>query len=177
MGGSAGRERPRRERPLPLSQRDAESEGHHLMAHQRYDFRGEPIEPSRLKRIKRQTAEELVSKLLSRAKDINADAIDRWPFFVEKLVLFGSILSDTLHLGDVDVGYMIARNDHWSVDYVTGLAREFGNPRSHVDELCWCERETRRRLRGRNYHISLHEYSEVKRLGCPYRVIFAKNEA
>jgi hypothetical protein len=118
-----------------------------------------------------QTAEVLVSKLLYRAKDINHDAIYRWPFFVEKLVLFGSILSDSPDLGDVDVGYLITRNDHWSVNYVVGLAREFGKPQSYLEELCWCESETRRRLRGRNYHISLREYSEVERLGCPYRVI------
>jgi hypothetical protein len=139
------------------------------MGHQQFNNRGDPIPPSKLRRMSRAAAELALEKLICRAEAINADK--PWPYYFAKLAVFGSFLAGKPDLGDLDVGYEIGRRTNWSTEYTLRLA-EHTRTRSYLSQLHWCERQTLVRLKAKNAYISLHRFDEVEQLRTEYRLIF-----
>jgi hypothetical protein len=102
------------------------------MGHQQFNNRGDPIPPSKLRRMSRAAAELALEKLICRAEAINADK--PWPYYFAKLAVFGSFLAGKPDLGDLDVGYEIGRRTNWSTEYTLRLA-EHARTRSYLSQL------------------------------------------
>lgn len=120
--------------------------------------------------IKRADAEILLTKILARATEINANP-EKYICTVACLAVFGSYLTDKPILGDLDVGFEISllerptrRPDQSIRDFIRGV----GSPRTTVIAS----------LRLRNpKQISLHEMNEVISLKTPYKVVFGEFSA
>src|SRR6202041_3094660 len=115
---------------------------------------------SAAKRIGRGTAERHLADLLKRVQAVNAD--ESLLFYVSRVVLFGSILSDAPTVGDVDVAVELrARTDDraqfrtWAEDRIRLAYEEDRRFRNISDEATWPAQEVMRRVKGRSPVISL----------------------
>lgn len=128
--------------------------------------------------IKRARADEMVLGLIERVRDVNRN--QTYLFWVTRLALFGSYLSDSPDVGDIDALFELTpriadqeelsrrRNEYASKAAQAG--RRFSNI---VDYLCWPETEIKQILRARQ-RISLHEWREaegLRKLGAVIREI------
>lgn len=106
------------------------------------------------KPITRKTADRLLTELIQRARDYNADPGKL--MFVRSLTIFGSYLDEAVDpLGDLDVGLTQGqRTTDTDVlrRYSKASGREF---RSYIDELFWPQHELALLLKNRSAAISL----------------------
>jgi hypothetical protein len=110
--------------------------------------------------ITRQKANQLLNKLIERAKTINAD--DELVYFVETLKVFGSYLSDKEILGDLDVSFKLSRKfgdnfiekNQRRIDLAIANGKQF---RNYMDELYWPYWEVMQILKTRQKGLSLHD--------------------
>lgn len=106
------------------------------------------------KPISRGTADRLVSGMLERAQEYNADP--EKPLFIHRLRAFGSYLDpDVGSVGDVDVELVYGRRitDPRAVSlYTAASGRSFG---SYMDQLYWPLRELVQHLKNRSAFISI----------------------
>lgn len=116
---------------------------------------------SAAKPIKRATADRLVSQVIQAANDVNSNP--NYFYRVTKLLAFGSYLSDSQTLGDVDlaveltprVGGKTCDSDA-ILEYAARAAKSgkrFGN---FMDKLIWPTEEIFGKLKGTSKAISLH---------------------
>lgn len=116
--------------------------------------------------LPRAQADALLTRILDRAKSINADPT-KHGCVVVRIVVFGSYLTNKETLGDLDIGVELKERprqrgpDERSAyrDLLRGLA----TPTSKVRSLL--------RLR-KPKQISIHNLEEVLQLGTPYRLVF-----
>ncbi len=111
--------------------------------------------------IQRSTAERLLIEFLCRVEQLRDEP--KWLFKVKTAVLFGSFLSDSTTLGDIDVALtMRPANEDRAVQEgaetqcrraAEQAGRRFSN---YVDYLFWPEHEVKRFLRSRR-RISIHD--------------------
>jgi hypothetical protein len=111
--------------------------------------------------ISRQKAEQLLNELIERAKQINVS--DELLYYVEKIKVFGSYLSDKNTLGDLDVAVKLIRKydgdrfmkeNQKRVHQAIQEGRRFAN---YVDQVYWPQREVMLLLKTKKKGLSLHD--------------------
>jgi hypothetical protein len=106
------------------------------------------------KPISRKTADRLVSELLERARDYNAD--QGKPMFINTLRVFGSYLSPEIDpIGDVDIELTYGRRitDQKALsNYTRASGRSFG---TYIDQALWPQTELFLHLRKRSAFINI----------------------
>lgn len=152
----------------------------------RYELtmKGRALAMANAKVIRRSTAARLVSEFLQRVEEVNRDP--QYLFWIDEVLVFGSFLTDSETLGDIDLGLMyVSRIDGTEnfnelskrrVEIAEAAGRNF--PR-FIDELFWPLREIELRLRNRSSSLSLHhlrwERTFIEAL--PHRLIYLRSAA
>ena len=123
------------------------------------------------KPITRKTADRLLTELIQRARDYNANPAK--PMYVGSLTVFGSYLDDTVDpLGDLDVGLSYAsrsRDPAVHRAYARASGRRFSG---YIDELFYPERDLVLTLRNRSAAISLTT-EDLARITDQTRVVYS----
>jgi hypothetical protein len=117
-------------------------------------------------RINRAKAEKLLKGVLERVAGINARAdLLHW---VTEVRVFGSYLTDTDDLGDLDLAIKLERrsikktgNYPWAKACVAMARRSGKTFSSYLDELAYPETLVRRMIKNRSPYISLHGTDEL----------------
>jgi len=132
---------------------------------------------SAAKPIKRATAERLVQEIIQRAEAINAEP--SYLYRVTKLLVFGSYLTDSPTLGDVDIAVeltpKIADPDEFSAaasqyaDDAAAAGRRFS---SFFQRLFWPQEEIQRILKNSISYVSLHPITDGVLKTTETRVIY-----
>lgn len=132
---------------------------------------------SAAKPIRRSTAERKINEFLERVKEVNRN--DYYLFKVKKVVVFGSYLSDTEKLGDIDLAIEIVPKESDRKKF-----RELSIERSReaklngrrfnniVEEVYWSQTEVLMYLKSRSRSISIHFIDEPIIKKSKHRVIF-----
>lgn len=125
-------------------------------------IKGNALASASAKPIRRSTAERLVSDFLQRVEEVNNDP--KLLLWIDEVLVFGSFLSESEMLGDVDLGLMYTRRNENSSDWkalsnarVKEAEANGRNFPSLIDEWGWPEREIALRLRKRSGSLSLHD--------------------
>jgi predicted nucleotidyltransferase len=131
------------------------------------------------KPITRQTAERLLNEFLQRVKEIN-DCAD-YAYYVKKVVIFGSYLSDSPNLGDIDLAIWVehryndiqerSRNFQQRIELALQNGRRF---KTFWAEWCWPYTEVIRFLRNRSPSISIHNLKDegILSTSIPSKILF-----
>lgn len=128
------------------------------------------------KPLHRVIADRLLSDLLERIELVNAD--DHYLARVTKAVVFGSYLSTSSRLGDIDVAVQLTRREpnmekHMAanLERVQESSRVFS---TFVDQLDWWRDEVYLFLRNRKRGLSIHDYDAIRETvdSSPHRVVF-----
>src|SRR5258708_40368407 len=90
------------------------------MGFQTYDLWGKPTALARLRRLKRATAERLLAELVDRARLYNED-VSRL-LTIQRIRVFGSFLTNSPTLGDIDISVDFHRKLGWSAKAVIAQA-------------------------------------------------------
>ncbi len=111
--------------------------------------------------MSRPTAERLVREFLARVEEVN-----RYTYYlyrVRKVVVFGSYLTDSPTLGDLDPAVTLEPREHDSdrlsaqenerIAHAVESGRHFSN---FTDQLSWPQREALLHLKGRSGYIKIH---------------------
>lgn len=113
------------------------------------------------KPIRRATAERLVAEFLRRVEEVN-EAPDLL-FWVDEAVVFGSFVTDSPTLGDVDVAVIYARRigpTLWTTRSKQRVAMAQSNGRwfrGIIDKIQWPQREVELRLRKGSGALHIHD--------------------
>ena len=116
---------------------------------------------SLIPRMSRAAAESLLEEVLARVDKINSD--DELLHYVTEVRVFGSYLSKSQDLGDLDLAIKLERRPvegEW-VKAAQALADKSGRSLNFLQRLTFPETEVRRRIKNRLPRISLHETSEL----------------
>jgi hypothetical protein len=111
--------------------------------------------------ISRQKANQLLLELIERAKAINTNS--ELVYYVERLKVFGSYLSDKDTMGDLDIGFKLSRRHKAGIFTKHNQQRIYmakANGRRFInftDELEWPRREVILLLKARKRGLSLHD--------------------
>src|SRR5215471_506371 len=121
--------------------------------------------------LKRANAMKKLEEFLTRVQTVNHDPY--YLYRVERVVLFGSILSHQDTVGDIDVAIELQpkranREEHAAVEKARIAEAEQSGRRFQniVDKLFWPQHEIRRYLKSRSRAISLHETDDPILLQC-----------
>ncbi len=137
-------------------------------------------------RIKRATAEALISGFMDRVRRVNE--ADGYCYRIGAVVLYGSALSDRQNLGDIDLAiYLTPRVDdseaflkltQAKIHQAYDQGRRF---RNLADQVLWPRNEIRMFLKNRKRSISIHDLVElaelVRRKALSYRVLLGDKVA
>ena len=122
--------------------------------------------------LSRGEASMLLKKVLARAVEINAKPDKYGGIRVRTLAVFGSYLSDTAILSDLDLGFdtEITSKEHHdqAIKEVVAHGRLFSR-KGPVDKVPGL-------LRCRSKHVSLHTMSELERLRTPFVILLANGK-
>jgi len=114
--------------------------------------------------LTRTKANELLQNLIERAKSINENP--EFVFFVERIEVFGSYLTDKELLGDLDVGVKLDRryngrlftqHNQQRIEMAKSSGRSFNNS---TDQLNWPYLEVILMLKARKRGLSIHDINE-----------------
>ena len=114
--------------------------------------------------ITRAKANELLQNLIERAKSINENP--EFVFFVQRIEVFGSYLTDKELLGDLDVGVKLDRrykgrlftqHNQQRIEMAKSCGRSFNNS---TDQLNWPYLEVILMLKARKRGLSIHDINE-----------------
>jgi hypothetical protein len=122
------------------------------------------------KRFDRAKADKEVADLIARANEINAH--DELVFYVNKITAFGSYLTDSNDLGDIDLVVDVAPRREKNTDESKYRARNSGKTVDFIASLGYGEAEVRQLLRARKTRLSFASQSTVAQLNTETRVIF-----
>jgi predicted nucleotidyltransferase len=121
---------------------------------------------SAAKPITRETASRVLREFMDRVQVINAS--DEYPYKVESVVLFGSMLSDKERLGDVDLAVELlpATTNRLEFDMRCNFryclaAMDLRRFRSEFDWMSWPMVEIHRFLKSRSRCLALHNLSDL----------------
>jgi hypothetical protein len=121
--------------------------------------------------MKRATAETMLAAVIERAKAINRNP--ELLCSVRELRVFGSYLTDSPSLGDLDIAYRLVRRPSWTAE--AALARAdlmIPSTGDFIRRLTYYETEIKQILRNRSGYISLHRIEEIVELACASRIVF-----
>ncbi|MDH2348146.1 hypothetical protein [Bradyrhizobium sp. SSUT77] len=116
---------------------------------------------SLIPRMNRAAAAALLEEVLTRVARINSDG--ELLHYVTEVRVFGSYLTDSEDLGDLDLAIKLERRrieGEW-VKAAHALADKSGRTWNFFQRLTFPETEVRRRIKSRLPRISLHETSEL----------------
>lgn len=136
---------------------------------------------SAAKPISRRRAEGLVAEVLERALVINAEG--RYAYGVDRIVAFGSYLSASPDLGDVDLAVeLYPKHSHPPAqqaeeqDYCRRVQLEGRRFRSPFDRMLAPRMDVFAALKNKSRYVSIHEASELAQLSpSDTRLIFSAN--
>lgn len=133
--------------------------------------------------ITRETAERVITQLLERIQQVNAG---EYAYRVKRAILFGSYLSESLTLGDVDISLELEDRYQDSASRKKGHAariaaaeesgRQFGD---YMDILMWPKQEVLLLLKNRSPSLSLHdeEIEQVLQRPIPSKIFYEADES
>jgi len=141
---------------------------------------------SAAKRITRKTAERTVTEFMNRVNVANAR--EDFLFWITSVVVYGSYLTDSERLGDVDFGIELTwreadeKKHHTLIWDRVHAARSGGRHFANItDEVSWCQEEILLLLKSRKRSISIHHLVELKELArekpLRYRVLLGDRHA
>lgn len=128
--------------------------------------------------VLRTTAESALQQFMEQLQAVNANA--EYVYRVESAVLFGSMLTETERLGDVDLAVKLSpkTTEEKALDRWCGrrrhaaqeTGRRFG---STFEWVVWPKTEVFRALRGRVRTLSIHEWDQITKMtDVRYRVVW-----
>jgi hypothetical protein len=144
-------------------------------------IKGNALASASAKPIRRSTAERLVSDFLQRVEEVNGDP--NLLFWIDEILVFGSFLTDSEMLGDVDLGLLytprIENKKDWDALAKARVKEAEANGRNFprfIDSLFWPLREILIRLRKRSCNLSLHDLREERKFieGRPHRRLYLR---
>lgn len=117
--------------------------------------------------ITKAKAEKELADLLSRIKEINESP--DYPLRVGEIIVFGSYLSETNELSDIDIGFLVSRREDISnEEYVelsdkrVKIALDKGRRLQGFDDLFWPLKEITLLLKSGRSCLSLHNLSHAE---------------
>jgi hypothetical protein len=127
--------------------------------------------------IRRKTAERVLEQFLERVQRVNST--QEYAYRVEHVVLFGSMLTDTERLGDVDVAIRLEpkvsedrAHEQWCMDRRRAAEAKGRSFYGVLDWAMWPTQEILLQLKARSASLSLHDFSEVEKMpNVRYRVV------
>ncbi len=126
----------------------------------------------KLKPMPRVEAEELLKRVLEAVDEINTSSLHSYR--VTRLAVFGSYLSDSSDLGDLDIAYELEgvwTTETW--DEVRKRTLEaFPPPQSanKMRRLCWPEEVLLKKV-ALNKRVSLEAFSTLEMYGWPHKIL------
>ncbi len=133
--------------------------------------------------ISRKTADRIVSEVIERAKEINASPYPKFMYFVKKIAVFGSYLTDKEKLGDVDIAVLLERKEecergNWEDDADECIRIHNKNVYDFFEQMYFPEKIVRQTLRNRSKSLSIHQYDELERMieewNTEHKVVYQK---
>jgi len=132
--------------------------------------------------IHRRTAERVLAQFLERVHRVNNT--QAYAYRVETVVLFGSMLTESERLGDVDVAIrlepkVIDENVHeqWCAARRRAAEAKGRSFYGVLDWALWPTQEILLQLKARSTSLSLHDISEVEKMpNVRYRVLLGDSE-
>ena len=118
--------------------------------------------------------------MIARAADTEAQR--PFVFQVTKIALFGSMLGDAAFVPELDFAMKLrsavtddtlAAAEQRRVELAANGGKRF---RSMVLSIVWPRMEVAEYLRGGSRYIKLHAFSEMYELGCPFRIVYERQE-
>ena len=128
-----------------------------------------------IKRINRAKANAIIEDMLNRADAINANS--DLIYWVAELRAFGSFITNTPDLGDIDVAVELQfkKEKGGIVDANKARAKRSGRASlSIIDEDSFGRHEVQSLLKARSRYISLHPMDHVKQLGCQTKLLYPR---
>ena len=131
------------------------------------------------KPITRQTAERLLNEFLTRVKEIND--CDDYVYYVKQVIIFGSYLSDSPNLGDIDLAIWVefryndiqkrSENIRKRIELALQSGRTF---KTFFAEFIWPYTEVIQLLKNRSPSISLHNLKDegILSTSIPSKILF-----
>jgi predicted nucleotidyltransferase len=134
--------------------------------------------------ISRKKADQILSEVVERAKEINASPYPKFMHFVTKIAVFGSYLTDKEKLGDVDIAVLFERREESVGEHFPEHARECieihkKNVSDWMQMMFFPDKIVRQTLQNRSKSLSIHSYDELDRMvrdwNTPHQVIYQKD--
>jgi hypothetical protein len=131
------------------------------------------------KPITRRTADRLVEEFLNRVKEVNA--CDNYVYRVKQVILFGSYLSDSPTLGDVDLAVALEcryddarKRERQSQERIEQALRKGKSFRTLFEQVTWPYVEVLTILKGHSPSLSLHDVQieQILSQPIPSKVLF-----
>lgn len=130
--------------------------------------------------ISRRTADQKLAEFLCRVEQVNATK--QFAFTVEKVVMFGSYLSNAQKLGDIDLAVKLrprheddVLQERLEYERRNATQRRFGN---YTEELGWTETEVIMFLKSRSRTIQLVRFAALQSPNlkdCAQKIIFEQH--
>ena len=124
--------------------------------------------------IKRETAERILKEVVQRAKKINSSPESQFMYFVSKVLVFGSYLTQKERLGDIDLAIEIERRWKSDKEYDHLLNAVCGNKVLGDSRVFYPYQKLITTLRNRSKSLSFHPIEEVVRGKFTHKIIFER---
>jgi predicted nucleotidyltransferase len=126
-------------------------------------------------RIKRETAGRILKKMVQTAEEINSAPETQFMYFVSKVVVFGSYLTEKERLGDIDVAVEIEGRWKTGEEFNRLLEAVCETKLSGVPDVLYPYQKIITTLRNRSKSLSFHPIEEIVRGNFPHKIIFERN--
>ena len=126
-------------------------------------------------RIKRETADRILKKMVQTAEEINSAPETQFMYFVSKVVVFGSYLTEKERLGDIDVAVEIEGRWKTGEEFNRLLEAVCETKLSGVPDVLYPYQKIITTPRNRSKSLSLHPIEEIDRGKFPHKIIFERN--
>jgi hypothetical protein len=125
--------------------------------------------------IKRETAKRILKEIVQRAEKINASPDTKFMYFVSKILVFESYLTEKERLGDIDIAIDIEKRWETDKDYNRLLNAVCGNNKVSGDSrVLYPYQKIITTLRNRGKSLSFHPIEEIVRGKFPHKIIFER---
>jgi predicted nucleotidyltransferase len=129
--------------------------------------------------MSRHTAKQKLAELIARAEQVNRN--ESFAFVVQKIAVFGSYLSDSQVMSDVDVVLSLRprlgdqdAQQRLEAERINGSGRRFAN---YTQQIFWPQEEVKHFLRARSRAYHFVDDSQEFLSDCPKRVIFEEERS
>ena len=127
------------------------------------------------KPINRKTADRLLKEFLERVREVNDG---NYAYRVKQVIIFGSYLSDSPTLGDIDLSLVLEKrynnaeqNNKLEKERINAAHQRGKTFKTYLEQLFWPHEEVLKYLKNRSPSISLHEEENEKVL-IPSKILF-----